>query len=246
MEDIFKWVDDNIKWLTIAITGKNGRTMAEVFNARAKNIDGTPIAEAKHYIDALLKTLVATDDGCRRFIFRHIFSTGLTLYMLRPFVNPLNIEIDPSIKDNITPYEAEEYRKILSTIVIDLDEFYYWVRRYCQEWGNDIKEILKVCDSEGYIYEELHKYYEGCLPQRQEGQPKYKQLERSHRIAAVKMLLDSTGVSKGIDKTKIAAFVEAVTGGNIEAKPQDTISYKSPTNPAKEAAAVWLAKIGVK
>lgn len=246
MEDIFKWVDDNIRWLTIAFTGKNGHTMAEVFNARSKDIDGVPIAEAKRYINALLKTLLATDDGCRRFIFRHLLSKGFTLYMLRPFVNPFNIEIDPNIISKITPEEAEEYKKMLSAVVFDLDEFYYWVRRYCQEWGNDIKELLKVCDPEGHIYEESHKYYEGCVPQQQEELPKYKQLERSHRIAAVKELLDYTGVSKGIDKTKIAAFVEAVTGGNIEAKPKDSVSYKEPTKQAKEAAAVWLDKIGIK
>ncbi|MFR5442165.1 hypothetical protein [Alistipes sp.] len=45
-----------------------------------------------------------------------------------------------------------------------------------------------------------------------------------------------------MDKTNLAAFVEAVTGGNIECKPKDTVSYKEPEKTAKEAADEWLKK----
>ena len=48
-----------------------------------------------------------------------------------------------------------------------------------------------------------------------------------------------------MDKTLLAAFVEAVTGGNIESKPKDTVAYKEPDNSAKEAAAELLRKIGL-
>ena len=73
----------------------------------------------------------------------------------------------------------------------------------------------------------------------------YKTIPRSHRIAAVWGLIDKLGLVKSRDKTKLAAFVEAVTGGNIEARPQDTVAYKKPELSAKEAAAGWLKKIGI-
>ena len=49
-----------------------------------------------------------------------------------------------------------------------------------------------------------------------------------------------------MDKTTLAAFVEAVTGGNIETKPKDTVAYKDHGSTAKEAADEWLKKIVLK
>ena len=73
----------------------------------------------------------------------------------------------------------------------------------------------------------------------------YKFMPRTHRIAAVWGLIDRLGLRKTRDKTTLAAFVEAVTGGNTEARPQDTVAYKKPEQSAKEAAAEWLKKIGI-
>ena len=73
----------------------------------------------------------------------------------------------------------------------------------------------------------------------------YKTLPRTHRIAAVKELIRKSGLCRNIDDTKISAFVEAVTGGNIEAQAKNTQSYKTPTKEAQNAAAEWLKKIGI-
>lgn len=75
---------------------------------------------------------------------------------------------------------------------------------------------------------------------------KYKTLPRTHRIAAVWGVINKLNLQAHMDKTNLAAFVEAVTGGNIECKPKDTVSYKEPEKTAKEAADEWLKKIGVK
>ena len=74
---------------------------------------------------------------------------------------------------------------------------------------------------------------------------KYKTLPRTHRIAAIWGLIDKLGLAKSKDKTILAAFVEAVTGGNIEARPQDTVAYKKSEPSAKKIAAEWLKKIGI-
>ena len=68
---------------------------------------------------------------------------------------------------------------------------------------------------------------------------------RTHRIAAVKELIRKSGLCRSVDDTRISAFVEAVTGGNIEARPQDTVSYKTPTKEAQKNATEWLKKIGI-
>ena len=74
---------------------------------------------------------------------------------------------------------------------------------------------------------------------------KGRRLPRTHRIAAVWGLIDHLKLRQSVDKTRLAAFVEAVTGGNIDARPQDTVSYKPPTKDAQEAAAELLKKIGI-
>ena len=75
--------------------------------------------------------------------------------------------------------------------------------------------------------------------------PKYKTLPSTYRRAAVMELINKSGLCKNIDKTKKAAFVEAVTGGNIEASPKDTLSYKMPTTEASTAAKELLKTIGI-
>ncbi len=74
---------------------------------------------------------------------------------------------------------------------------------------------------------------------------KYKTIPRTHRIAAAWALIDKLGLRKTVDKTKLACFIEAITGGNVEAKGKDTVSYKEPTAEAKEAAAELLKKIRI-
>ena len=76
-------------------------------------------------------------------------------------------------------------------------------------------------------------------------QKKYETMPATHRRAAVMTLIDKSGLCKNIDRTKKAAFVEAVTGGNINANPKDTVSYRKPEQRAIDAASELLKTIGI-
>ena len=73
----------------------------------------------------------------------------------------------------------------------------------------------------------------------------YNTFPRTHAITAVNILLEKLGVYKNTDKVKIAEFVEAVTGGNINAEGKNTASYKPPTKDAEVAAKDLLGKINL-
>lgn len=73
----------------------------------------------------------------------------------------------------------------------------------------------------------------------------YETMPSTHRRAAVMALIDKSGLCKNIDRTKKAAFVEAVTGGNINANPKDSVSYKKPEQKAIDAASELLKTIGI-
>ena len=103
------------------------------------------------------------------------------------------------------------------------------------------KCLMDATDQLRLFFKVISKF----IPDPDDLQTDYKTMPRTHRIAAVWGLFDKLGLSRTKDRTKLAAFVEAVTGGNIEARPQDTVSYKSPTKDAKEAVSEWLKKIGM-
>ena len=73
----------------------------------------------------------------------------------------------------------------------------------------------------------------------------YETMPSTYRRAAVMALIDKSGLCKNIDRTKKAAFVEAVTGGNINANPKDSVSYKKPEQKAINAATELLKTIGI-
>nr|DAT88146.1 MAG TPA: hypothetical protein [Caudoviricetes sp.] len=74
----------------------------------------------------------------------------------------------------------------------------------------------------------------------------YKLMPRSHRIAALYTLLGRAGINtSNTDKTRMASFIEAVTGGNIEADAEKTYSYTTPNRSAYKGAAPYLELIGI-
>lgn len=107
--------------------------------------------------------------------------------------------------------------------------------------GDEIKSALLSMPDRYFVFDDYYAIGED----EQRNKRRYKDLPRTYRIAAVWGLIDRLGLKKTNDKTTLAAFVEAVTGGNIEARPQDTVAYKKTEQSAKEAAAEWLKKIGI-
>ena len=110
--------------------------------------------------------------------------------------------------------------------------------------GKDIK--LDIPKELLLFHNVLKRYEQNNSNDELEKKSKYQTIPRTHRIAAVWGLIDELKLQARMDKTTLAAFVEAVTGGNIETKPKDTVAYKDPGSTAKEAADEWLKKIGVK
>ena len=105
--------------------------------------------------------------------------------------------------------------------------------------GDDIKSALLESPDRYFVFDD---YYTN---DKRSDQKRYRDMPRTHRIAAVWGLIDKLGLRRSKDKTTLAAFVEAVTGGNIDAQPQDTVSYKKLESSVQEAAAKWLKKIGI-
>lgn len=131
-------------------------------------------------------------------------------------------------------YKSEGLRNV---IYWDLHDFFAAVNNLSNELGIDIKQLCEW-DLPSVNWTRQIEY-------QIDNDKKYKTLPRTHRIAAIKELIRKSGLCRNIDDTKISAFVEAVTGGNIEAQAKNTQSYKTPTKEAQNAAAEWLRKIGI-
>lgn len=130
--------------------------------------------------------------------------------------------------------------KYISLIIQYAQSFMQAVDNVCDIYKIDIaKSIVKV--------EQNDEKYNRIEIEDEDSKEnvKYETLKSTYRRAAVMELIDKSGLCKDIDKTKKAQFVEAVTGGNINARPKDTVSYKTPTKEAREEAKKLLEKIGV-
>ena len=104
---------------------------------------------------------------------------------------------------------------------------------------DETKQALLGVPDRYFVFDDF--YAEGGGPRKKQN----KTIPRTHRIAAVWGLIDKLKLRSSMDKTTLAAFVEAVTGGNIESKPKDTVAYKEPEISAKEAAGKLLKTIGI-
>lgn len=228
IDDVFNWVDAKLHiWMLLSVGDTNSKTILESQKMKMGPCDEPIyIQESEEYIRVLERTLTSVPEYNCRYIFKRL------LRMAHLYFNNL-----PSKEVSFmycAGYDSEGLRNI---IYWDLHNFFASVNNLSNELGIDIKQFC-----------------EWNLPSvswtRQVESPidndkKYKTLPRTHRIAAVWGLIDRLGLAKSKDRTILAAFVEAVTGGNIEARPQDTVAYKKTEQSAKEAAAEWLKKIDI-
>lgn len=161
----------------------------------------------------------------------------------------LDCWFDDWISTSYAPEGASEeiyiFRDISRTIVLFLTDLY----RITIAYKLDVTEICKCNGLEPSKLLQCLSYSHietlgGELPSISTNE-KYKAIPRTHRIAAAWALIDKLGLRKTVDKTKLACFIEAITGGNVEAKGKDTVSYKEPTTEAKAAAVELLKKNGI-
>ncbi|WP_147337790.1 hypothetical protein [Alistipes indistinctus] len=129
-----------------------------------------------------------------------------------------------------------EYLSSLKTFILDYDlEDRVAINK-------ETMDLLLSMPEPSYFSENRSKLHKG---QSVGKIPKYETMPSTHRRATVMALIDKSGLCKNIDKTKKAAFVEAVTGGNIKANPKDTVSYRKPEQKAIDAATELLKTIGI-
>lgn len=228
IDDVFNWVDAKLRiWMLLSIGDINSKPILESQKMKMGSCDEPIyIQECKEYIRVLERTLTSVPEYNCRYIFKRL------LRMAHLYFNNL-----PSKEVSFMycgGYDSEGLRNI---IYWDLHDFFAAVNNLSNELGVDIKQLCEW-DLPSVNWTRQIEYPI-------DNDKKYKTLPRTHRIAAVKELIRKSGLCRNVDDTKISAFVEAVTGGNVEAKPQYTVSYKVPTKEAQKIAIEWLKKIGI-
>ena len=260
LAQIIKWVDDTNWHLECSTEG-----------TREYNEDAGYILEYKQYIYAITEQFLKMDKSNKEAFVRRLFRNmdpfvGNMRY-IRDSALVENLEDIPeesndypedweSLAEELKAHPSDWTEAIIDEIFddnlivldinralfIDLLKVYCEVIRLCVESDMTPEEVAHPYHRD--ITNDLHKSL--CLHNPKHEQPeKYRTMPRTHRIEAVKLLLTHTGVSKNIDRTLIAAFVEAVTGGNISVKPKDTESYKTHSKEAEKSAKELLQRIGI-
>lgn len=228
IDDVFNWVDAKLRiWILLSTGDINSKSILESQKMEMGPCDEPIyIQECNEYIRVLERTLTSVSEYNCRYIFKRL------LRLSHLYFNNLPKNDVPFMY--LEGYKSEGLRNV---IYWDLHEFFAAVNNLSNELGIDIKQLCEW-DLPSVNWTRQIEYPI-------DNDKKYKTLPRTHRIAAVWGLIDRLGLRKTKDKTTLAAFVEAVTGGNIEARPQDTVAYKKTEQSAKEAAAEWLKKIGI-
>ena len=169
----------------------------------------------------------------------HLSENYLVCYNVFNDTILLNCEDEIFEELELNSRNIDRMDRVLNHALLDMRSFIRFVDRISSIYDLDIKRV-----------KDLYLHGEKQLKESEEQQElktrfNYQKMPRTHRIAAVKELIRKSGLCRGVDDTRISAFVEAVTGGNIEARPQDTVSYKTPTKEAQKNATEWLKKIGI-
>ncbi len=227
IDDVFNWVDAKLRiWMLLSMGDINSKSILESQKMKMGPCDEPIyIQECNEYIRVLERTLTSVSEYNCRYIFKRL------LRMSHLYFNNLPKDVPFMYLEG---YKSEGLRNV---IYWDLHEFFAAVNNLSNELGIDIKQLCEW-DLPSVNWTRQIEYPI-------DNDKKYKTLPRTHRIAAIWGLIDKLGLAKSKDKTILAAFVEAVTGGNIEARPQDTVAYKKSEPSAKKIAAEWLKKIGI-
>lgn len=154
-------------------------------------------------------------------------------------------KVEEKLKKKYPHEPGDDYVDIFDLIV----EYASTIKTFTVDY--DLIDSIRVSDEQ---MDHLLSLPEPKLIPFDDGSPRRRDKEKrqghkiypaTYRRAAVMALIDKSGLCKNIDRTKKAAFVEAVTGGNISVEPQNTLSYKAPERNAIKAAAELLKTIGI-
>lgn len=242
--------------LSIQLAYNMGRILGSVTGKQTEySEDGSPIAtkdiirsfeeyiddwsQLDFYTEGLFKELLHIDHIARQAVFR-MCCKGLDIEFIARWIRNYDI-----LCERVDDYYINRSFWLYLSLYSELHDI-------ASLFDITIIDVYSLRSVEDFIFEQGHrreyrftKELVNKTQQDDNNNKKYTSLPRTHRIAAVWGLIDKLGLRRSKDKTTLAAFVEAVTGGNIDAQPQDTVSYKKLESSAQEAAAKWLKKIGI-
>ena len=219
LAQIIKWVTNTHKYLGDPNTAEN---------AREYNEEHGYLLEYEQYIYALTGHFLKMDTNNKKAFVKRLFRDCDNFIEYLEFVAEEHKEECNECSCEWVYYLADEIyfddvitHEIDNALFVDLLKFYCEVIWLCFESEldpvrlsslhkdiiNDLAEFLRLGDKE-------------C-----DESDKIKRVPRIDRIVAVKLLLEKAGV-RGIDRTRLASFVEAVTGGNSATAPKDTYTYR--------------------
>lgn len=178
---------------------------------------------------------------------KNIFKWGIPIFSCIASVGPKEINASKTFKNGFfkfpPPFIAFRQYVLSQSFIFASD-----MHELCEDVRMDINVLLaqEVIGIRFKFYRDtVHCVWTNSEYDNLEQNTCSKTMPITYRRATVWALLNKLGVSKNKDRTKIASFVEAVTGGNIEAQPKDTGSYKVPTKNAQNAATELLKKIDI-
>ena len=246
LAQLIKWVDDTNIHLGSLTEG-----------AREYNEDIGYILEFRRYIYAVSEHFLKMDKSNKEAFTRRLFRRmDMFIVMMRVAktdyleYTPLPEEwealseewveclADKICSDDIITFRVED------ALFVDLLKVYCEVINLCIESDIDPARLAPeyYCDTISDLTKFLrdsHRHQED-----DDDNGKYKKVDRIDRIVAVKFLLEKAGV-KGIDRTRLASFVEAVTGGNPATAPKDSYAYKYYNTKDTSGGIELLRKIGI-
>lgn len=240
LAQIIKWVDDTNMYL-----------VNPTESVRDYNEDIGYILEFKQYKYAITEYFFKVDKSNKEALVKRLFrECDEFIGYMRCIAEDCERVSDDypyewvhDIADEIFDDDTTDHN-IDEALLIDLLKFYCEVINLCLE--SDINPEKLVAEHHREIIGHLTEFLRGShrCKEDDDDNGKFKKVDRIDRIIAVKLLLEKAGV-KGIDRTRLASFVEAVTGGNIATAPKNTYAYKYYNTKDTSEGRALLRQIGI-
>lgn len=224
IDDVIEWVGDSYASMCTFIPVKDGTRICSLYHATHFCLAEIECRVSNLGKETRIPFIRGITDFCEGLISGCDFLNGRH-YGIHEVEKQWGYKFDDSFKS------------LAHDLVENAKYFAVYFTETCSRYGIDLVEDIHVAAPA--------KIRSACLKEMRIGRIAYNTMPSTHRRAAVMALIDKSGLCKNIDRTKKAAFVEAVTGGNINANPKDSVSYKKPEQKAIDAASELLKTIGI-
>ena len=265
MEDIYKWIYGinaalkSIRYLHFVVCENDSisdaiESIEESKQYMVEVIGKTNIEHEPPCIEHLYNTLGLTDILCKiDQVMIPLCKDGRELVIKRIIrhATPMLVIIasEPRFRLNIPTREKEEREGVkvddmfCDSVLAACQFFFYHLYILCSDMGNPLN---KICPNE-FSDTIIERIGRPDLGECNEWKAKdYKTLPRRQGVSSINQLLNRLGIKEGVkDKTLIAEFIEAVTGGNIDTIGKDTYAYKHLNDELALETKELFKKIGI-